>query len=131
MIAPVIPGLNDHEIPALLRAAKDAGADWAGYQMLRLPHGVKDLFASWLRAHAPDRAEHVLSQIRETRRGALSDSRFGTRMRGEGPRAEQIAQLFELGARKMGLKRRAPTLDAGNFLRSGTLALFPPAQEPT
>jgi DNA repair photolyase len=124
LVAPVIPGLNDHEIPAILAAAKDAGARWAGFVLLRLPHGVKNLFEEWLQVHRPERRAHVLSQIRETRRGALSDSRFGVRMRGEGPRAEQIAQLFALTARRAGLDRSAPPLSTSAFRRPGTLPLF-------
>jgi DNA repair photolyase len=126
LVAPVIPGLNDHEIPAILAAVREAGAHSAGFVMLRLPHGLKDLFEQWLEAHRPERRERVLGQIRETRGGALSDARFGSRMRGEGPRAEQIAQLFEVAARRVGLARGAEPLSAASFRRPGTLSLFPP-----
>src|SRR5439155_5868655 len=88
MVAPVIPGLTDHEAPAILRAAADAGAMAAYYVVLRLPLGVKDLFADWLDRHFPGRGEKVLGRIRGARGGRLNDPRFGSRMRGEGPWAE-------------------------------------------
>lgn len=98
--APIIPGINDHEIPAILQKAKEAGATSAGYVFVRLPWGVKDLFESWLERHFPDRKEKVLGQIRESRGGKLYDSSWGSRGRGEGPYAENIAQLFDLTRRK-------------------------------
>ncbi|HEY0963263.1 MAG TPA: PA0069 family radical SAM protein, partial [Pseudomonadales bacterium] len=91
MIGPVLPGLTDHEIPAILKAAADAGAVTAGYTMLRLPYGVKDLFQSWAHAHFPDRAEKILRRLREMHGGKLYDSEFGHRMHGEGKHADQIA----------------------------------------
>jgi DNA repair photolyase len=125
MVAPVIPGLNDHEIPAILRAAHDAGARSAGYVLLRLPHGVKDLFGEWLDTHRPEAKNRILAQIRETRGGRLNDPRFGSRMRGDGPRAAQIAQLFALSARRVGLDHSATALSTAAFLRPGPLPLFP------
>src|SRR5262245_21375599 len=125
MVAPVIPGLNDHEIPAILKAARDAGAGWAGFILLRLPHGVKTLFEHWLDAHMPERKSHVLALIRDTRGGRQNDPRFGTRMRGEGRIAEQIAQLFAVSARRAGLDGPAPALSTAAFRRPGTLPLFP------
>ncbi len=102
MTAPIIPGLNDHEIPALLDAAREAGASYAGWVLLRLPHAVGTLFHDWLKRHYPGRAEKVLTAIQETRAGELSDSRFGSRMRGTGPAAERIARLFEVAHRRAG-----------------------------
>jgi DNA repair photolyase len=96
MVAPVIPGLNDHEIPAILRAARQAGAGRAGYSLLRLPHGVKEIFSAWLGEHLPEARAKILGRIRGVREGNLNDSRFGTRMRGEGAEAESIRRLFEL-----------------------------------
>src|SRR6185295_18896027 len=90
MTAPMIPGLNDHEMEAILEAATEAGATRAGFTVLRLPLEIKELFEEWLRQHRPDRAERVLSLIRQMRGGALYQAEFGTRMRGEGP----IAQLL-------------------------------------
>ena len=105
-VAPVIPGLNDEEIPRILEAARDAGATGAGWLLLRLPGSVKAVFEERLRAALPERAERVLHRIRETRRGRLYDAHFGTRGRGEGRYAEAIRSLFEASARKAGLFRR-------------------------
>ena len=104
MVAPVIPGLNDEEIPRVLEAAAAAGARSAGFVLLRLPGSVKAVFEERLRAALPDRAERVLHRVRETRGGALYDSRFGTRGRGEGPYAQAIAALFAASARRAGLR---------------------------
>jgi DNA repair photolyase len=125
LIAPVIPALNDHEIPAILKAAQAAGASSAGFVMLRLPHGVKDLFEQWLAEHVPHRRERVLARIREVRGGALNDPRFGSRMRGEGLLADQIGKLFSISAHRTGLDRPVPPLCTTAFRRPGTLPLFP------
>jgi DNA repair photolyase len=117
MVAPVVPGLTDHEIPALLEAAAEAGAGFASYIALRLPHGVKDLFADWLVRYYPARAKKVLGRLRSMRGGQLSDSRFGTRMRGEGEWAMQIQQLFELARRRAGLEAAAPAVSTAAFRR--------------
>jgi DNA repair photolyase len=103
MVAPIIPGLNDEEIGDVLKAARDAGALFAGTTLLRLPGAVKDVFEERLRAALPLRAERVLRRVRETRGGMMNDSRFGTRGTGEGPYAESIGALFEATARKLGL----------------------------
>ena len=100
MVAPVIPGLTDHEVPAIVEAAAQAGAVAAGWVMLRLPHGVRELFEDWLGAHFPDRRERVLNRIREVRGGELSDSTFGRRQRGSGEYARQIEALFKAAVRK-------------------------------
>jgi DNA repair photolyase len=105
MTAPLILGLNDHELPKLLEAAADAGAVSAGYVPLRLPYQLAPLFEDWLGRHYPDRKEKVLNQIRAVRGGALNDPRFGSRMRGTGIFAEHLAQLFRLSCRKLGLNR--------------------------
>jgi DNA repair photolyase len=117
MIGPVVPGLNDSEIPRILEAAKRAGATGASWVLLRLPKPVDELFAGWLDEHYPDRKERVLARIRETRDGRISDARFGRRMRGRGEYAEQIAALFEVAAKKYGLGRGLIPLDAGAFRR--------------
>jgi DNA repair photolyase len=122
LIAPVIPGLNDEEIPRLVAAAAAAGARSASWQLLRLPPPVDALFAEWLAEHFPDRRERVLGRIRECRAGQLSDTRFGRRLRGEGVYAGQIKALFEVAARRHGLDRPLPPLNASAFhrpLRSG------------
>ena len=121
LTAPVIPGLTDHELPALLRAAADAGATSAGFVLLRLPHGVGPLFDDWLQRHYPQRRDKVLSRIRETRGGQLSDPRFGSRMRGEGPIAKQIHDLFALGCRRAGIMGRRPPLSTAAFRRPGVV----------
>lgn len=102
-VAPVIPGLNDEEIPAILRAAADAGAKRAGFVLLRLPGSVKDVFEQRLRAALPLRAERVLHRIRETRGGQMYDGRFGVRGVGEGVLATSIHALFVASATKVGL----------------------------
>lgn len=125
MVAPVIPGLTDHEVPAILRAAAEAGASHASYIPLRLPHGVADLFQEWLALNFPDRKERVLNRIREIRGGKLNDSRFGTRMRGEGAYADQLKALFHLSLERLGLARRGPELSTAAFRRPGEqLGLF-------
>ncbi len=105
LLAPVIPGLNDHELPALLEAASEAGATSAGYVLLRLPHGLKALFSDWLQTHVPERASRVLSLLRDSRGGSLYASQFHQRMKGSGPYAEQIHALFGASCRRLGLNR--------------------------
>ena len=117
MVAPVVPGLNDHEISDILRASSDAGASSAGYIILRLPHGVKDLFADWLDAHYPNRKDKVLNRVRDTRGGTLYDPTYGTRMRGVGEYADQIETMFNIARRRYGLDRPLPPLTAEHFRR--------------
>ena len=127
MIGPVLPGLTDHEIPAILKAAADAGATRAHYTMLRLPYSVKDMFQTWLRDHYPDRAEKVLSHVRDTRGGKLYESDFETRMRGTGRYAESIADIFKLYKAKYGLNKPTPPLSTAHFRRNAReaqLSLF-------
>src|SRR5450755_1676598 len=102
MVAPIIPGLNDREIPAVLEAAKAAGASEAGYTMLRLPYGVKDVFAEWLKLNFPEKLERIIGGVRDVRGGKLNVSDFGTRMRGEGPYAEHIRQMFHVFRERLG-----------------------------
>lgn len=126
-VAPVIPGLTDHEIPAILKAAARAGARSAGYTMLRLPYAVKELFQEWLTTHFPGRREKVLQRVLDVRGGKLNDPRFGSRMRGEGIYAEQIEALFKLSRRKAGLPEEGPELSTAAFRRpspGGQLELF-------
>jgi DNA repair photolyase len=113
MVAPIIPALNDHEVPAILEAAAEAGASGAGYVMLRLPHQIKALFLDWLERTVPERAAHVESQLREMRGGELYQSSWFTRQRGEGARAEQISQAFEVFTRRFGLDRPRAVLKPG------------------
>lgn len=104
--APMIPMINDMELEKLLQAGLDAGATSAGYTLLRLPLEVRPLFEQWLLEHFPDRATHVMSLIRQSRGGRDYDSRFGHRLRGEGPFADLLAQRFRLSIRRLGLNRR-------------------------
>ena len=113
-VAPVVPGLTDHEVPHILEAAAEAGASFAGYIVLRLPHGVKDIFAEWLGRHFPERRDKVLNRVRELRGGKLYDARFEVRGRGEGPWADQLGALFRVTCDRLGLDR-PPRLSAEAF----------------
>jgi len=128
MVAPVIPGLNDREIPALLEAAKEAGASAASYVLLRLPLTVEPVFLQWIEDNYPLAAERVEAHIRRTRDGGLNSGQFGERMRGQGPYAEQIASVFKVFKRKTGLDQRLPKLDSRQFTpppnATGQLRLF-------
>ena len=119
MVAPIIPAVNDHEIPAVLAAAKAAGAVWAAFVMLRLPFGLKEIFTDWVERSFPDRREKILNQVLGMRSGRLNDPSFGTRMTGQGIQAEQIQQLFEVSRRKVGLAEHGPRLSAESFRRPG------------
>ena len=119
LMAPIIPGLTDHEIPAVLGAAAEAGAKFAGHVTLRLPHAVAPLFEQWLQTHFPDRKEKVLNRLRAMRGGKLYDSQFGQRMRGEGIFADQIDQLFDVARRKVGIANRESNLSTAAFRRPG------------
>ena len=115
-VAPVVPGLTDHELPEILEAAADAGASFASYIVLRLPHGVKEIFTDWLERHVPERKEKVLNRLRELRGGRLYDSRYAVRGRGEGPWAEQVRKLFGVSCARLGLER-PPELSTDAFRR--------------
>jgi DNA repair photolyase len=117
-VAPVIPAVNDSEIPALLQAAREAGALSAGSVLLRLPLAVRPIFEDWLVRNLPDRVERVLARIRDTRGGRLNDSRFGRRMRGQGEYAAGIAQTFRVFAQRLGLNGRLPPHDTTLFRRA-------------
>jgi DNA repair photolyase len=116
-VAPVIPGLTDHEIPRILARAAEAGARFATYVLLRLPHGVKALFEQWLEAERPARRQKVLARIRDTRGGRLNDPRFGSRMRGEGPGAALVAELFHRARDRVGIPPGGPALAIEAFRR--------------
>jgi DNA repair photolyase len=120
LIAPVIPGLTDVEIPAILRAAKSAGACGACYAMLRLPASVQPVFLDWLDRALPDQKDRILSRLRDVRGGKLNDSQFGRRLRGEGEMAEQIRQVFHVFAQTYGLGGDQDTLDCSLFRRPET-----------
>ena len=118
MAAPIIPFLNDAELERILEAAAAAGAEAAGYVLLRLPLEIKDLFAEWLATHVPGKAKHVLNQIRDSRGGRLNSAEFGSRMRGSGPQADLLAKRFRLACRRYGLNvpdRSGFSLDTRHF----------------
>lgn len=119
MIAPVIPGLTDHEIPALLGEAFAAGARQANYVVLRLPWSVKEIFTDWLERWVPQKKERVLSRVRALRGGQLNVSEWGERMRGEGIFAEQIRGLFHASARRVGFRGESVLLAVDQFVRPG------------
>ena len=118
-LGPIVPGLTDHEIPALVAAAAGAGARWVGWLLLRLPFAVKDLFSAWLADHYPDRREKVLHRIQAVRGGALNATQFGVRHRGVGIFAEQIGELVALARRRHGLDAHGPSLSTTAFRRPG------------
>jgi DNA repair photolyase len=115
LVAPIVPGLTDHETPAILKAVAAAGACFAGYVPLRLPFALAPMFERWLEQHFPDRKEKVLNRIRSMRGGKLNDGRFGSRMRGEGIFAEQMKTMFELARRKAGIPEEGPKLSTDSF----------------
>ncbi len=125
MMAPIIPGLTDHEIPELLAAAAKAGARSAAYTVLRLPLAVAPLFTEWLDRHAPGHKDKVLSRIQSMRGGKLYDSKWGTRMKGEGFFADQIRSLFVMAKRKAGFRGDVGELSAASFrVPTNQLSLF-------
>lgn len=115
MVAPIIPGLTDHEMPSIIKRAHDAGAQSAAYTVVRLPYAVKDLFERWLEDHFLERKSKVLNRLRSLRGGKLNDSTWGKRMSGEGIFADEIRKLFEVAVRKSGMKSRFKGLSIQAF----------------
>ncbi len=128
LTAPMIPGLNDVEMEKLLEAASRAGARHAGYVLLRLPHEIREMFEAWLHTHFPDRAKHVLSLVRDTRGGAMNDSRFHHRFSGQGVYADLLMRRFTRAARQWGLDESREGLDCGRFAVPGVTAQAEVAQ---
>lgn len=128
MVSPVVPGLNDSDIPSVLEAARDSGAKTAGWILLRLPLTVEPVFLEWLQRTQPTKFEKVVGLIKQSRSGELNSAEFGKRMRGTGPIAAQIRNLFTVFARKYGLDRKLQPLDRSQFRPptppSGQLSLF-------
>jgi DNA repair photolyase len=120
-VAPIVPGLTDEELPAILEAAAGAGATFASYILLRLPHGVKEMFEEWLVQHFPERRKKVLHRLREMRGGKLYDARFEVRGRGQGPWADQLRSLFRVTRDRLGLDR-PPQLSSEAFRVPGSAA---------
>ncbi len=125
-VAPVIPGLTDHEMPAILKVARESGATSAGFTVVRLPHANAAVFENWINTHFPDRAEKVLNRIKSLRGGKLYDAQWGTRMRGEGIFADQISRMFDVARRKAGFTERFAELSTASFRRAdgAQLSLF-------
>ena len=126
-VAPIIPGLTDHELPAILEAAATAGASWANFTLLRLPGATRELFLDWLRRRRPERAARVEHRIRDTRGGVLNDARTGDRFRGTGVFADNARAMFDVTCRRLGLDRGGPRLSRESFRvpgRARQLALF-------
>jgi DNA repair photolyase len=117
-VAPVIPGLNDHEIPAILQAAAQRGVKHANYILMRLPHSVKDLFTDWLKRNYPDRCKRVLNSVKATRAGELNDPCFSQRKQGTGIRAETIADIFRLNCKHLALNETSVETTTALFRRS-------------
>ncbi len=117
MMGPIIPGLNDHEIEPILKAAANAGATEAGYTMLRLPHEVKEIFKDWLQREYPDKAQKIMSLVRSTRGGKENDPNFGTRQSGTGPYAWMMGRRFQLACQRLGLNRSRLKLRTDLFAR--------------
>jgi len=128
LVAPIVPGLTDHQMANVLQAADDAGAVSAGYELLRLPQSVAPIFLDWLDTHFPQAREKVEGLVRSTRDGCLNDATFGQRMVGSGTYAESIRNTFGAFARKYGLDGPAPELDTSRFRpprdKNGQLSLF-------
>ena len=118
LIAPVIPGLTDHEIPGIIKQVVDAGAIKVGYVMLRLPYGVKDLFQDWLERHFPNKVNKVIHRIQSVREGGLNSANFGERMRGTGIFAKQVEDMFKVACRKHGIYSNKIELTTEYFRRS-------------
>jgi DNA repair photolyase len=119
MVAPTIPGLTDHEMPAILEAAAEAGAKRAGYVLLRLPHAVKDVFTQWLDQHEPTKKGRVLDRMRTLSGGKLYSSDWGKRMKGDGIFAEQLSTMFDVTARRAGLNQEHFALSTEHYRRPG------------
>ncbi len=115
LLAPMIPGLNDHEMPKILKAAANAGARHAGFVPLRLPLAVAPLFTQWLEQHKPERKEKVLNHIKDMRGGLLNNAEFGERMRGQGPFAENLRQMFKVYCTKEGFNEHDVILSTEHF----------------
>ncbi|SEI83242.1 DNA repair photolyase [Dyadobacter koreensis] len=124
MTAPIIPGLNDHEIPSIIQGAAEAGAVWAGYTVVRLNGSIGEIFNEWVNHHFPDKASKVLNQIKECHGGQVNDSRYGLRMSGEGKYAEHIRQLHALACRKYFGEKERTELNTSLFIKGGQMKLF-------
>jgi DNA repair photolyase len=119
MMGPMIPGLNEHEMQNIMKSAKDAGATFTAYTFIRLNGAIKFLFHDWLYKNFPDRADKVWHLIEAGHDGKVNDSRWGVRMRGEGPMAQIVAQQYKKYGKLYGMNNDRWELDGGNFRRPG------------
>lgn len=124
MIGPAIPGLNDEEIPAIFRSAREAGAKSAGYNMVRLPYAVRPIFEEWLEKNVPLEAKKIMARIQMVRDGRMNDPEFGSRMRGTGGYANYIKELFRKTCKRLGLNEERSHLTTEHFRRPGAMTLF-------
>lgn len=122
-VAPIIPGLTDHECADILQAAKNAGASHAGFIIVRLPHKVKDLFQDWLEQHYPDRSDKIKNRLYDMRGGKLYEAEWGKRMKGEGEFSKQIANVFNIQTKRLGLNEDRVKLSTDHFRYSSGLQL--------
>ena len=123
LVAPIIPGLNDHGIPSIISAVADAGANFTSYTILRLPYANKTFFDDWLTQHFPERKEKVLNRIRAIRGGQLNETSFGSRMSGQGIFADQISDMFSAACKKASFTCDRPHLSTSAFKRPTGLQL--------
>lgn len=125
-IAPIIPGLNDKEIPAILKSASEAGAVYAGKIMLRLPHSVKELFVEWMQINYPEKSSKIINSILSVRNLKLNQPEFGKRFTGEGKIAETVSNLFHMGCKKYNLNQKTMNLSIEHFIKPGNqqISLF-------
>jgi DNA repair photolyase len=117
-VAPIIPGLNDEEIPAILKEASERGAKFAGHTIVRLPYSVKELFTDWLERNYPEKASKIINRIHEVRNGNLNDANWGTRLSGKGETAEATHKLFKMSCDKYGLNKEKMHMDYTKFRKS-------------
>lgn len=117
-VAPIIPGLTDHECSDILRSAKDAGASYAGYIILRLPYKVKDIFLDWLEQYFPDRKDKIKNRLFDMRGGKLYEADWGKRMKGDGNFSKQIKDIFEIQTKRLGLNESKTKMTTDYFIRS-------------
>lgn len=124
MVGPIIPGLNDNEVPKILKSASDAGATHVAHTILRLPHAVAPIFIDWLEKNYPEKANRVITRVKMIRNGKLNDPNFGTRMTGTGGYADYMHKLVDALSKRYGMDKPRVALRTGLFRRAGTPSLF-------
>jgi DNA repair photolyase len=124
MVGPIIPGLNDNEVPSILKRSSEAGATFVAHTILRLPHAVAPIFTSWLEDHYPEKANRVITRVKMIRGGRLNDPRWGTRMTGTGGYADYMHKLVDAITKRYGMDKPRPALRTDLFRRANTPSLF-------